>query len=185
MLTISSPKGPGCKGHTLTSHGSHCPHRGCPGAEPPPAKVPVFLMTRNFLGSRAVILSLFTQPAKVLSDPGLHRGACWIQIWGQTLFQKEQGLGISQVELKTERSRKKLRGSGDLGSKSGPAQPPETEDKEGNCCLGSGSKTQKEQTSVKVSTCFFKLDLQFVCRNLDMERRKEQGHCLENNWPKI
>ena len=75
------------------------------------------------------------------------------------MFQKEQGLGISQVELKTERSRRKLRGSGYLGSESGPAWPAETEDKEGNCCLGNGSKTQKEQTSVKVSTCFFRPDL--------------------------
>ena len=88
------------------------------------------------------------------------------------MFQKEQGLGISQVEPKTERSRRKLRGSGDLGSESGPARPAETEDKEGNCCLGSGYKTQKEQTSVKVSTCFFKLDLLTVdMQKPDMQRR--------------
>ena len=94
------------------------------------------------------------------------------------MFQKAQGLGISQVELKTQRSRKQLRGSGDLGSESGPAQPPETEDKEGNCCLGSGSKTQKKQTSVKVSTCFFKPDLLTVYVQKPGHGKKKRARTL-------
>lgn len=162
MLTIISPKGPGSKGHTLTSHGSHYPHTGCPGAEYPQAKMPVFWMTQHFLGSCNSCVTVHSACKGPEWSRFTSRGL-WTQTWGQTLFQKEQGLGISQVEQKTEGSRRQLRGSGDLGSEPGPAQPAETEDKEGNRCLGSGSKTQKEQTSVKVSTCFFKPDLLTVC----------------------